>query len=179
LKSRHKEVEMSELAGSKTEGNLKEAFAGESQANRRYLAFAKQADAEGFPQVAKLFRAAAEAETVHAHAHLRAMGGVGSTDENLQAAIGGETHEFKSMYPGMIADAEQEGFKKARRSFDYANQVEEIHAGLFQRAFDSLGQGVEDFDYYVCPVCGNTFEGEGPEICPICRTRRDRFIRIE
>ncbi len=170
---------MSELAGSKTEGNLKEAFAGESQANRRYLAFAKQADADGFPQAAKLFRAAAEAETVHAHAHLRAMGGIGSTAANLREAIGGETHEFKSMYPAMIVDAEEEGFKKARRSFNYANQVEEIHAGLFQRTLDSLGQEAEDFDYYVCPVCGNTFEGEGPETCPICGTRRDRFIKVE
>jgi rubrerythrin len=170
---------MSELAGSKTEGDLKEAFAGESQANRRYLAFAKKAEAEGFPQVAKLFRAAAEAETVHAHAHLRAMGGVGSTEENLQAAIGGETHEFKTMYPGMIADAEEEGFKKARRSFDYANRVEEIHAGLFQTALDSLGQEVGAFDYLVCPVCGYTLKGEAPERCPICGTPGDRFMRIE
>lgn len=170
---------MSELAGSKTEGNLKEAFAGESQANRRYLAFAKQADAEGLPQVAKLFRAAAEAETVHAHAHLRVMGGVGSTEDNLWEAIGGETHEFTEMYPGMIADAEEEDFKRARRSFNYANQVEEIHAGLFQRALDGLGGEVEAFHYHVCPVCGNTFEGEGPEICPICGTRRDRFTKVE
>jgi rubrerythrin len=170
---------MTELAGSKTEGDLKEAFAGESQANRRYLAFAKQAEADGYPQVAKLFRAAAEAETVHAHAHLRAMGGIGSTEDNLKEAIGGETHEFKTMYPGMIADAEEEGFKQARRSFDYANQVEEIHAGLYQRALDSLGQGVEAFDYYVCPVCGYTAEREAPEACPICGTPGDRFMRIQ
>ena len=170
---------MSELAGSKTEGDLKDAFAGESQANRRYLAFAKQADVEGFPQVAKLFRAAAEAETVHAHAHLRVMGGVGSTEENLREAIGGETHEFTSMYPRMVADAEDEGFKRARRSFDYANQVEEIHAGLFQKALDSLGQGPEALDYYVCPVCGNTVEGAPTEACPICGTAGDRFVRVE
>lgn len=169
---------MSELAGSKTEGNLKEAFAGESQANRRYLAFAKQADAEGYPQVAKLFRAAAEAETVHAHAHLRVVGGVSSTDDNLREAIGGETYEFKSMYPGMMADAEEEGFKRARRSFDYANQVEEIHAGLFQRALDSLGQEGEAFDYYICPVCGYTAERAAPEVCPICGTPGDRFTRV-
>jgi rubrerythrin len=170
---------MSELAGSKTEGDLKEAFAGESQANRRYLAFAKQADADGFPQVAKLFRAAAEAETVHAHAHLRVMGGVGSTEDNLREAIGGETHEFTSMYPGMIADAEEEGFRRARRSFNHANQVEEIHAGLFQRALDGLGGEVEAFDYYVCPVCGNTVEGPPTEACPICGTLADRFIKVE
>ena len=129
---------MSELKGSKTLNNLQEAFAGESQANRRYLAFAKQADADGFPQVAKLFRAAAEAETVHAHAHLKAMEGIGSTEENLREAVGGETHEFQSMYPGMIAAAKEEGFKKAQRSFDYANQVEQIHAGLYQKALDNL-----------------------------------------
>lgn len=170
---------MSELTGSKTEVNLKEAFAGESQANRRYLAFAKQADAEGFAQVAKLFRAAAEAETVHALAHLRVMGGIRPTAENLREAIGGETHEFKTMYPRMIAEAEEEGFKKAERSFDYANQVEEIHAGLFQRALDSLGEELEPFDYYVCPVCGNTFESEAPEVCPICRTPGERFMRVE
>lgn len=170
---------MSELAGSNTEINLKEAFAGESQANRRYLAFAERAEAEGYPQVARLFRAAAEAETVHALAHLKVMGGIGSTDANLREAIGGETHEFKSMYPRMIGEAEEEGFKKAQRSFDYANQVEEIHATLFQRGLDALGEEVEAFDYYVCPVCGNTAESQAPEVCPICRTPGDRFMRVE
>jgi len=170
---------MSELASSKTASNLKEAFAGESQANRRYLAFAEQAETEGFPQVAKLFRAAAEAETAHALAHLRVIGGIGSTAENLHEAIGGETHEFKSMYPAMIAEAEEEGFKKAQRRFDYANQVEEIHAGLFQRALDNLAEEVKPFDYYVCLVCGNTVKSEVPEVCPICRTPGDRFLRVE
>jgi len=170
---------MPELEGSKTLEDLKEAFAGESQANRKYLAFAKQADADGFPQAAKLFRAAAAAETVHAHAHLRAMDGVGSTEQNLREAIGGETHEFKSMYPGMIADAKDEGFKKAERSFDYANQVEEIHAALYERALGALGQGVEPVDYYVCPVCGNTVEGKPTERCPICGTPADRFFMVE
>jgi len=170
---------MTELEGSKTLEDLKEAFAGESQANRKYLAFAKQADADGFPQAAKLFRAAAAAETVHAHAHLRAMDGVGSTEQNLREAIGGETHEFKSMYPGMISDAKDEGFKKAERSFDYANQVEEIHAALYERALGSLGQDVEPVDYYVCPVCGNTVEGKPTERCPICGTPADRFFMVE
>jgi len=170
---------VSELEGSKTSENLREAFAGESQANRRYLAFARKADAEGYPQVAKLFRAAAEAETVHAHAHLRVMGGVGSTEENLGEAVGGETHEFTSMYPGMIAAAKEEGFKKAERSFDYANQVEKIHAGLFQKALDTLGTETESVDYYVCPVCGNTFEGAQTDPCPICGTPADRFMRVE
>ena len=170
---------MSELKGSKTLKNLEEAFAGESQANRRYLAFAKQADADGFPQVAKLFRAAAEAETVHAHAHLKAMEGIGSTEENLREAVGGETHEFESMYPGMIAVAKDEGFKKAQRSFDYANQVEQIHVGLYQKALDTLGKEAEAVDYYVCPVCGNTFEGPQTDPCPTCGTPANRFVKID
>jgi rubrerythrin len=122
------------LKDSQTEKNLREAFAGESQANRRYLAFAKKADQEGFKQVAKLFRAAAEAETVHAHAHLRALGGIRSTKENIQEAIAGETFEFKKMYPEMLAKAQAEGQKQAEISFDYANQVEKIHAALYENA---------------------------------------------
>jgi rubrerythrin len=170
---------MAELKGSKTLENLKEAFAGESQANRKYLAFAKQADDDGFPQVAKLFRAAAAAETVHAHAHLRAMDGVGSTEQNLREAIGGETHEFTNMYPGMISEAKKEGFKKAERSFDRANQVEQIHANLYQKALDTLGQKVAAVDYYVCPVCGNTVEGAPTKPCPICGTAAERFFKVE
>jgi rubrerythrin len=170
---------MSELKGSQTLKNLQEAFAGESQANRKYLAFAKQAETDGFAQVAKLFRAAAEAETVHAHAHLKAMEGIGSTEDNLREAIGGETHEFTSMYPGMIAAAKDEGFKKAQRSFDYANQVEQIHAGLYQKALDTLGKEAAAFDYYVCPVCGNTFEGPQTDPCPICGTPANRYIKME
>jgi len=170
---------MAELEGSKTLENLKEAFAGESQANRKYLAFAEQADANGYAQVARLFRAAAAAETVHAHAHLRAMDGVGSTKENLRAAIEGETHEFESMYPGMIAEARKEGFERAERSFDHANEVEQIHARLYQKALENLGQEVKPVDYYVCPVCGNTFEGEQSEPCPICKTIAKRFFKVE
>jgi rubrerythrin len=170
---------MAELKGSKTLDNLKEAFAGESQANRKYLAFAKQADADGFPQAAKLFRAAAAAETVHAHAHLKAMEGIGSTEQNLREAIGGETHEFKSMYPGMISDAKEEGLKKAERSFNYANQVEEIHAGLYQKTLETLGKQVEAVDYYVCPVCGNTVEGKPSERCAVCGAPADKFFKVE
>ncbi len=165
------------LSGSQTEKNLKEAFAGESQANRKYLAFAKQAEAEGFKQVAKLFRAAAEAETVHAHAHLRVLGGIKSTKENLQEAINGETHEFKSMYPEMIAKAREEGLKQAEISFDYANQVEKIHAALYEKALANLGKN-EEVDYYVCSVCGNTVEGQPPEKCPICGVPASKFIKI-
>lgn len=163
---------------SKSEQDLREAFAGESQANRKYLAFAKKADEEGFHQVAKLFRAAAEAETIHAHNHLRALNGIKSTKENLEEAIGGETHEFKNMYPQMIQDAKEEGVKEALQSFGYANQVEKIHAGLYQKALDNLGEN-EEVTYYVCPVCGHTVENNPPGTCPICnRASAKDFIQM-
>lgn len=161
----------------KSEQNLMAAFAGESQANRRYLAFAQQAEKEGYPQVAKLFRAAAAAETVHAHAHLRALKGIGSTAENLQSAIHGETHEFKEMYPGMIAAAQEEGNKEAERSFSFANEVEKIHAGLYQKALDNLGRQ-EQVDYYVCSVCGYTCENEPPDKCPVCGALAKAFSPV-
>jgi rubrerythrin len=163
---------------SKTEKNLQEAFAGESQANRKYLAFAKQADQEGYARIAKLFRAAAEAETVHAHAHLRAMGGIKKTAENLQAAISGETHEFKSMYPGMIEEAKEEGQKAAERSFVYANAVEEVHANLYQKALDNM-DNKEPVDYYVCSVCGYTCENEAPDSCPVCGSKAKAFSKVD
>jgi rubrerythrin len=163
---------------SKTESNLKEAFAGESQANRTYLAFAKQADKEGNAQAAKLFRAAAEAETVHAHAHLRALGTVGKTAENLRAAVAGETHEFKKMYPAMIEDAKAEGAKAAQQSFTYANAVEQVHAALYQKALDNLDK-LPKVDYWVCSVCGNTFEGEPPDECPICGSKKQVFFKVD
>jgi len=162
---------------SKTEQNLKEAFAGESQANRKYLAFAQQAEKEGYKQVAKLFRAAAEAETVHAHAHLRALKGVKSTAENLKEAISGETHEFKAMYPAMIKAAQEEVHKVAERSFTYANAVEEVHAGLYQKALDNPDK-LEDVDYYVCSVCGYTCEKEAPEKCPVCGAAAKAFFKV-
>jgi len=163
---------------SKTENDLMDAFAGESQANRKYLAFAKKAEAEGFKQVAKLFRAAAEAETVHAHNHLRELGGIKSTKENLESAIIGETHEFKSMYPQMIKDAQAEAVKGAERSFTYANEVEKIHADLYKKAIDNLGKNAET-DYYVCSICGNTVEGEAPDECPICKSKKQAFKKVD
>ena len=163
---------------SKTEQNLKDAFAGESQANRKYLAYAKQAEEEGYPQVAKLFRAAAEAETVHAHAHLKALGAVGSTAENLKDAIAGETHEFKNMYPAMIEQAASEGNKAAERSFRYANEVEKVHAALYQKALDNL-ENQEDTDYYICSVCGYTCENEPPEKCPVCGAKAQAFKKVD
>lgn len=163
---------------SKTEKNLLEAFAGESQANRKYLAFAKKAEEEGFKQAAKLFKAAAEAETIHAHNHLRELKGILSTKENLQEAINGETHEFKSMYPAMIEEAKQEGNQGALRSFQFANDVEKIHAGLYKKALESLGEN-KDIDYWVCKVCGNTVEGEPPDECPVCRAKKAAFYKVD
>ena len=157
--------------------NLKNAFAGESQANRKYLAFAKKAEDEGFKQVAKLFRAAAEAETVHAHSHLRVMGGVKSTKENIQEAIGGETYEFTKMYPQMIEEARKGGNKQAQQSFEFANKVEKIHAELYQKALNNMGKN-EAVDYYVCQVCGNTVENAAPDKCPICGASKPMFIKI-
>ncbi|MCU0605212.1 MAG: rubrerythrin family protein [Desulfobacterales bacterium] len=163
---------------SKTEKNLKDAFAGESQANRKYLAFAQKAQTEGHPQVAKLFRAAAEAETVHAHTHLRTLKGVKSTLENLKEALGGETYEFNSMYPPMIEAAKAEGNEAAVRTFTYANEVEKVHAALYQKAIDSLGKPQADVDYYVCSVCGYTVEMEAPEECPVCKAKKKAFMKI-
>lgn len=169
---------MSDLTGSKSEKNLLEAFAGESQANRKYLAFADKAEMEGHKQVAKLFRAAAAAETVHAHAHLRVAGGINSTEENLKEAISGETHEFESMYPQMIEEAQAEGQEAALRSFSFANEVEKIHANLYQKAFDSLGSN-EEVDYYVCKVCGNTVEGEPHGPCDVCGAGTVAFFKVD
>ena len=162
----------------KTEKDLQEAFSGESQANRKYLAFAKKADQEGYKQIAKLFRAAAEAETVHAHNHLRELGGIKSTKENLIEAINGESYEFQKMYPQMIEDARAEDKKGAERSFSYANEVEKVHADLYKKALENLGSN-PDIDYYVCQVCGYTAEGEAPDQCPVCKSKKQMFKKIE
>jgi len=162
----------------KTEQHLKDAFAGESQANRKYLAYAKKAEQEGYKQAAKLFRAAAAAETIHAHNHLRELGVVKSTKENLMDAVNGESYEFQKMYPQMIADAKAEGKDAALRSFNYANEVEKVHAALYQKVLDSLGRNV-DTDYYVCSVCGYTAEGSAPDICPVCSAKKQAFMKSE
>jgi rubrerythrin len=163
---------------SKSLDDLQAAFAGESQANRRYLAFAEKAEAEGHPQVARLFRAAAQAETVHAHNHLRAMDGIKSTSENLQVAIQGENYEHTTMYPAFVKDADAEGNKRAARSFNYAMQVEVEHEGFYRQALESLGKDKEQYDYYICPVCGHTVARGAPDKCPICGAPKDRFIRV-
>jgi rubrerythrin len=162
----------------KTMENLQEAFAGESQANRKYLAFAAQAEKEGFTGVAKLFKAAAAAETVHAHTHLRNMKGVGTTAENLKAAIAGETHEFKNMYPGMIEAAKAEGDKAAERGFTFANAVEELHANLYTQAAADVA-GYANQDWYVCSVCGYTVAGAPLDKCPVCQALAKAFFKVD
>lgn len=165
---------------SKSTDNLQDAFAGESQANRKYLAFAKKADQEGFPQIARLFRAAAAAETVHAQNHFRAMDGVKGTAENLQAAVSGESYEVVSMYPPMLADAEAEGNKRAALTFKYALAVEKIHEALYREAADTLAQGKDlpEMEFYVCPVCGNTHAGPMVGRCPVCNTPGEKFEKV-
>jgi rubrerythrin len=163
---------------SKTQEDLKEAFAGESQANRKYLAFAKKADQEGLKQVAKLFRAAADAETVHAHYHLRQMGGIKSTKENLEEALNGEVYEFQKMYPQMIEDAGSENNKGALTGFNWANQVEAVHAALYKKAIEDLGNNLET-EYYVCQVCGNTVEGEPTGACTVCGAPKTSFKKVD
>jgi rubrerythrin len=157
---------------------LQEAFAGESQANRKYTAFARQAEKEGFPQIAKLFRAAAHAETIHALNHLKEMGGIKSTAENLKEAIAGETYEFTSMYPEFIAAAEEEQMKKALTSFKWANDVEKVHADLYTRALENMGKGLSEVDYFVCPFCGYTHEGPLTGKCPVCGAPGEKFEKV-
>lgn len=161
--------------------NLAAAFAGESQANRKYLFFAEKADEEGHKKVARLFRAAAEAETVHARNHLRAMNGIKSTRENLEEALAGEHHEFTEMYPAFIAQAEADGDKKASRSFNLANPVEQTHHSLYGGALKSLdGTGAaDDAPYFVCQVCGHTVEGAAPDKCPVCGAAAKAFKRVD
>ena len=165
----------------KAEDNLQAAFGGESMANRKYLAFAKVADREGFPQVARLFRTAAAAETVHAHNHLRAMGGIGKTADNLQVAIEGETYEFTEMYPTFLAEAREEGHKKAELSFGYANAAEKVHADMYTRAAEAVARGEDlpEVEMAICPICGHTVEGEPPEVCPVCGATRAQYVTVE
>ncbi|MDR2123473.1 MAG: rubrerythrin family protein [Desulfovibrio sp.] len=162
---------------SKTKENLLAAFAGESQANRKYLAFAKQADDEGLPQVAKLFRAVAEAETIHAHAHLRNAGKVGSTLENLQDAESGEIFEFTKMYPEMIKEAESENAGKEAKYFSWVGAVEEAHSKLYRKAVEAAGKPAAT-DYYVCAVCGYTHEGPSDADCPVCGAAAKAFYKV-
>ncbi len=164
---------------SKTEQNLKDAFAGESQANRKYLAFAKRAEKDGFPNIARLFRTTAEAETIHAHGHLEALGAVGSTAQNLEAAMGGETYEYSEMYPPMLKQAIEDKHK-ARRMFGYALKAEAVHAKLYEMALKAAQQGkdLEEASFYLCPVCGHIEVGQPPASCPICGTLESEFVQV-
>ncbi len=162
-----------------TETNLKEAFAGESQANRKYTAFAKKAEQEGFVNVARLFRTAAEAEAIHALGHLNAMDAVKSTADNLQAAAAGETFEFKEMYPPMLTQAQSENHK-AKRMFGYAVKAEAVHADLYSLALEAVSQGKDlaETKFYLCPVCGHIEAGNPPATCPICGVKGEKYIQV-
>ncbi|MFX1283693.1 MAG: rubrerythrin family protein [Promethearchaeota archaeon] len=165
----------------KIEEDLMAAFAGESQANRKYLAYAKKAEKDGFPQIGRLFRAVAHAETIHAHNHLRVYGGIKTTLENIRAAIEGEHYEFTKMYPEFLEDAKEEGRKAAERTFDFANQVEKIHHELYSRALKTVesDNDLPEKPMYVCEVCGYTIEDGIPDKCPICGASHERFTKIE
>jgi len=162
-----------------TKENLDVAFAGESQANRKYTAFARQAEKEGFPQIARLFRAAADAETIHALGHFANNGGVGTTLQNLEAAVAGETYEFTQMYPPMLKQAEAEGHK-ARHMLKFALEAEQVHAGLFSQALEAMkaGKDLSKMDVYLCPVCGDIEFGEPPEKCPICGAPASKYQKV-
>lgn len=165
----------------KTENNLKEAFSGESQARNKYTFFSVKAEEEGKPQIAKLFRAAAMAEKIHARNHFKAMNGVESTADNLKAAIQGENYEHSDMYPKFIKDAEEEGKSQALKSFQYANEVEKVHEELYKKALEATEseENMEEENIYVCQVCGNTVLGEAPDKCPICGAPKKKFEKIE
>ncbi|PKO22757.1 MAG: rubrerythrin [Chloroflexi bacterium HGW-Chloroflexi-1] len=159
--------------------NLKEAFAGESQANQKYRACAKKAEQDGLLNIARLFRTTAEAERIHAEGHLKSLDGVGSTAENLQAAINGETYEFTTMYPPMLAQAEADDHK-AKRMFGYAVQAEAVHVKLYKMALEAAKQGKDlDVEFYLCPVCGYIEIGQPTEACPICKTKPEKVVQIQ
>ncbi len=158
--------------------NTEAAFAGESQAHMRYLIFAARAEREGFPEVARLFRATAYAEQVHATSHLRVLGGIGKTAENLQEGINGETYEVEEMYPAFRAVAELQGERSATRAHEWALEAEKVHAGLYEQAKDAVeaGNDTDVGQVYVCSVCGWTGVGEPPDECPLCKAKKEKFV---
>jgi rubrerythrin len=160
-----------------TRENLKAALAGESQAHIKYLAFSAQAEKEGQPNIARLFRAIAHAEQVHAINHLRELGDVGNTVANLEAAIGGETFEVDEMYTAYLVVAEEQGEAGAKRSMTYAIEAEKIHAEMYGDAKKAAeaGQDIDIGPVYICPVCGFTHIGEPPDRCPVCNAKKERF----
>jgi rubrerythrin len=162
-----------------TTDNLKEAFAGESQANQKYRAFAKKAEQDGLPNIARLFRTTAEAERIHAEGHLKSLAGVGATADNLKEAIAGETHEYTTMYPPMLALAEAEGHR-AKFMFGYAVKAEAVHAELYRLALEAVerGEDLAEAKFYLCPVCGHIEFGVPPEKCPICGALGTKFAEV-
>ena len=164
---------------SKTNDNLKEAFAGESQAFQKYSAFAKAADKEGMPNIARLFRTTAQAERIHAEGHLGALDGIGNTVENLKGAIGGETYEYEDMYPPMLEAAVEEGHK-AKRMFGFAVEAEKVHAELYAQALAAAerGEDLSEANFYLCPVCGHIEFGTPPEKCPICNVKGEKYVQV-
>ncbi len=166
---------------SESEKNLQAAFAGESQANRKYLAFSKKAEAEGYRGIAKLFKAAAAAETIHAHNHLEVLDGIKSTLENLKTAYSGEHYEFTDMYPKFLEKAKEEKHNGARKSFHWANEVEKVHGRLYENAIGTLedGRDLPVVDYYVCDKCGYTIAESAPDKCPVCGAKRESFFKVD
>jgi rubrerythrin len=162
-----------------TTDNLKDAFAGESQASQKYRAFAKRAELDGFPNIARLFRTASEAERIHAEGHFRSLDGIGATRDNLQVAIDGETYEYTTMYPPMLEKARADNHR-ARVMFEFAMKAEAVHAQIYQKALEAVAQGrdLEQTRFYLCPVCGNIEFGDPPETCPLCGTKAERFLTI-
>jgi rubrerythrin len=162
----------------KTKTNLETAFAGESQAHMKYMIFADRAEKEGLSNVARLFRATSFAEQVHATSHLRTLGDIGKTVDNLKAAIAGETYEVEEMYPAFIAVAEEQEEKAAVQSNKFAMEAEKVHAALYTRARAAVeaGNDTDIGQVYVCSVCGWTGEGEPPDECPLCGTKRAKFV---
>lgn len=162
-----------------TQENLKDAFGGESMAYQKYAAFAQKAAKDGFPNIAKLFETTAEAERIHAHGHLKAMDAIGSTLDNLQAAIDGETYEYGDMYPPMYEQAVAEGHK-AKKYFGYALEAEKVHAELYQKAFEAVkdGKDLDEVNIYLCPICGHIELGTPPEACPVCKAPASKYVQL-
>ena len=162
-----------------TKENLDTAFSGESQAYQKYSAFAEKAEKDGFTNIAKLFRTTAEAEKIHAAGHLKAMEKIGSTVENLEAAIGGETYEFEDMYPPMYEQAVAEGHK-AKKMFGFALEAEKVHAELYSKALEAVkdGKDLDEVNIYLCPICGHIELGTPPEKCPVCGAKASAYIQI-
>lgn len=165
---------------SMTEGNLRSAFAGESQAHMRYLIFADRAEKEGYANVARLFRAIAYAEQVHATNHYRELGDINVSPQNLQVAIDGESWEVEEMYPAYLAVAQLQEEKGAQRYMGYALETERIHAQIYKEAKEAIEKGVDPElgAIYICQVCGHTVEGEPPEKCPLCGAKREKYVKF-